>query len=153
MVLASLHAVLLILVMCRYLHDLKGEGVAVCSGRTQETLRLAKMWVEEQLSRSGDGLSVGYEVYKEDARFIKELLKGQTVTNSSIEAIHAGRQQTDAQEALATPRPQAQNIGVVPTYAEERFAGSCLERQVSSPKRRTVLPRVAERPTRPWVDG
>ena len=125
----------------------------MCLGQTQETLRLAKTWVEEQLSRSCDGLSVGYEVYKEDARFIKELLKDQTVTNGSIEAIHAGRQQTDAQEALATPRPRARTIGAFPTRAEGRSTGSSLERQVSSPNRRTVSPRVAERPTRPWVDG
>lgn len=108
--------------------------------------------MEEELRSSDDGLSVG-PIYKEDAQFIKDLLKGQIVTNRSKEAIHAGRQQMDAQEALATPRPHARTVDrVFPIHAEERTAASP-ETQLSSPNRETLSPRVVERPARPWADG
>jgi len=95
-------------------------------------LRLTRAWVEEQLRLSGDGLSVGYEVYQEDARFIKELLKGEAVANRSPGAVRMGRLEVDAQEALATPRQQPRAAGASAANGE-------------GPLR--------ERPTRPWADG
>ena len=117
---------------------------------TQETLRLAKKWAEEQLQCSGDGLSVGHDVYKEDARFIRLLLKGQTLTNKSAEAVRLGRLQTDAQEALATPRSHAQAVGAAAKDSafSSRMA-SRIEREMSPNRLGTVPP---ERPARQWAD-
>ena len=100
-----------------------------CSGSAQKVLRLAKTWVEEQLRLSDDGASVGYDVYQEDAQFIKKLLEGETAVNGSPCTVRTGRLEMDVHEALATPR---------------RFAGASAANGRGSSK---------ERPTRPWADG
>jgi hypothetical protein len=128
----------------------------------KESIRWAKAWVEEQLKRSKDGRSVGYEVYLEDARFLKELLKGQAVLNASAAARAGGaglQQQTDAQEVLATPRPLAtgglagaEGGGEEAVSMDRTF--SRVQRQMSPNVRHTMPPPiVGERPTRSWVDG
>ena len=60
-----------------------------------EARRHARQWLQDELRRSGDGRHVGYNVYAEDARFLKELLKDESVMVGVT---------VEAGEALATPR-------------------------------------------------
>ena len=110
------------------------SSIQPCLEQTEQrlTAKIARAAAERVVRLSGDGLSVGYEVYQEDARFIKELLKGEAVANRSPGAVRMGRLEVDAQEALATPRQQPRAAGASAANGE-------------GPLR--------ERPTRPWADG
>lgn len=104
----------------------------------KEARQRARQFVQEELKRSGDGLHVGCNVYAEDARFLKELLKGESLLADET---------VETDEALAIPRA----MGVMPWVLHPTASRM---KQMSPTSQGNAVPHAVfgERPKREWVD-